>query len=149
MSDKPVTAALCEYVDTAVEAMIESMHAVLHDYGIGIQLPQVIGSPKLHEARRKLYHILDSIAAPKEPPEPQWTPCSERLPELKQLEGEEMRQTDMVLTYRPKADEDRRIVAMRIIQLADDLPYWHDEDDDYERDMGAVSHWMPLPEPPK
>lgn len=67
---------------------------------------------------------------------PQWIPVTERLPE----------EHKFVLI---RQDEDRMMVAVRIDgewwyrYFAYDIDWWD------ETEQGTITHWMPLPEPPK
>ena len=80
------------------------------------------------------FDILEKVAKAyeqgKKDAEPQWIPCSERLPE----EGREV----LVCLTDWKTGEQRRVVSYRI-----DFNMWHG----YGRYNEKCVAWMPLPEP--
>lgn len=83
----------------------------------------------LHEAADAIEELADRNVG-------KWIPVTERLPEEHQF----------VLI---RQDEDRMMVAVRI-----DGEWWYryfayDIDSWDENEQGTITHWMPLPEPPK
>lgn len=64
-----------------------------------------------------------------------WIPCSERLPETG---------TDVIVYY-PYWQES----PVQIAHLQHDYYLWETSDGEYNLPAKAVTHWMPLPEPPE
>ena len=66
-------------------------------------------------------------------PAPQWISVKERLPEIGRS----------ILIYYPKWDGDE----IQVAKLDDDMLF--DICGEFDVRLGVVTHWMPLPEPPK
>ena len=67
-------------------------------------------------------------------PPPAWIPATERLPNVGEI----------VVVYTTKATISRRRVFLDVMitSTKTDIPFW-------SANNGRVTHWMPLPEPPK
>lgn len=77
------------------------------------------------------------------PTEPQWISVNDRLPELKTCDVDSLT-SSAVLCYM-KYDQ---ILVGRLEGYDDDLS-WFTDDSEHWNLHQDVTHWMPLPEPPK
>lgn len=70
-----------------------------------------------------------------------WISVDDRLPEI----------DERVFVYIPRPDNHYNIEMAYISKGNDDYPYWvlRDKSQFYSTRFHYVSHWMPLPEPPK
>ena len=64
-----------------------------------------------------------------------WIPCSERLPEV---------DTDVIVFYSSWRDKTIQVAHLNYDKLTFEL-----SDGEYHFPASAVTHWMPLPEPPE
>lgn len=70
-----------------------------------------------------------------------WISVDDRLPEI----------DERVFVYIPKPDNHNNIEIAYISKGNDDYPYWvlRDKSQFYSTRFHYISHWLPLPEPPK
>ena len=73
-------------------------------------------------------------------PEPQWIPCSERLPELEE---------DVLTTLIHGNGDIGVVMAYRTTSFNPRDTYWKDWANEYTWENESVLAWMPLPEPYK
>lgn len=83
--------------------------------------------------------------------EMKWIPVSERLPEIYEKEPE-WSTTVLFRTVRGYIHSGYRNVGRPQTSFYDDdwtPPYWLDESENLSFEEDEVTHWMPLPQPPK
>ena len=71
--------------------------------------------------------------------EPEWIPCSKKLPEYEEY---------VLVTFIDKSAIDTEVMCVRRIEGFADW-YWSDFADEYTWEASEVIAWMPLPEPYK
>ena len=95
---------------------------------------------------REIRFAGDDVVAGIMPSIQEWVPVSERLPELYEEEIKDEGETIKYMVSDPfLAYTDKGIVAVCVYSVQDGKEWWNE-------DSGAehkVTHWMPLPEPPK
>ena len=80
-----------------------------------------------------------------------WIPVTERLPEISALD-KEWSKTVLFRTTQGYIFSGYRCVGRPQKSFYDDdwtPPYWLNESEELEFEDDEVTHWMPLPEPPK
>ena len=92
-----------------------------------------------------------AVAALREQGERRWIPVTERLPEIND-KARDWSVTVLFRTIQGYIHSGYRNVGSLPQSYYDDNftpPYWLDESENLDFDEDEVTHWMPLPEPPK
>lgn len=81
-----------------------------------------------------------------------WIACSERMPEIRQIEPR-LRTSDRVLVFiapkrAPAGNWTEPAMAVMSVEDLDGKACWYSDGDGDYASFSDVTHWMPLPEPP-
>lgn len=132
-------------MDNTREKLIE---LIINTYMPIMRGNDVVGQFRIkeHEAKSIADHLIaNGVTVQK------WIPVSERLPDISDLD-KEWSKTVLFRTTQGYILSGYRHIGRPQKSFYDDdwtTPYWLNESEEVEFEDDEVTHWMPLPEPPK